>query len=77
MNLWIDEDRMVLVRSQQCIWCGGTSLLRLNSDDLTRWIRGAYVQDVWPEKTPEQREVIMTGTHPYCWDEMFSEQEGA
>ena len=36
---------------------------------------GPFIQDAWPESTAEQREQVISGTHPECWNEMFGEED--
>lgn len=61
--------------TKPCIVCKQTSMLSLDMDDFLRWQGGELVQNVWPDWTPDQRELLITGTHPECWDEMFKEVE--
>lgn len=58
-------------RTQPCMHCGVHSNVTLDLTKLKRWVGGAFVQDVWPEKTAPERELLMTGTHPECWIAMF------
>lgn len=58
-----------------CLVCHKTSVVELEIRDVERWKRGEHVQHVWPDKTPEERELLQTGTHPGCWDQMFQEDE--
>jgi hypothetical protein len=59
-----------------CINCGQTSTVKgLRVDDVARWLTGVHVQDVWPEMPPPQRELLITGTHPECWEAMFGSPE--
>ena len=30
------------------------------------------IQDIFPYLNADQREQIMTGTHPSCWNQMFN-----
>jgi len=30
---------------------------------------------MFPELIPDQRELLISGTHPACWDVMFAEVE--
>jgi hypothetical protein len=48
--------------------------------DIERWLNGQHVQDVWPNKTAQERELIMTirsGTYlcSPCWDILWNEEE--
>ena len=55
-----------------CTVCGEKSKVHgISTTDLARWIGGEYIQTVWPDMTPDERELIKTGTHPVCWDSLF------
>lgn len=43
-------------------------ITRLNN----RFASGELIQDILPAMSLEQREMIITGTHPECWDAMFA-----
>jgi hypothetical protein len=30
------------------------------------------IQDIFPEHSKEEREQLMTGTHPQCYEDMFN-----
>ena len=68
---------MVMKRYQTkpCIRCGESSTMMLDVEKIKRWVDGEYVQDVWPEMSIDNRELLITGTHPACWDEMFSDDD--
>lgn len=63
------------ITTNPCILCGKTSTMELDPDKLARYQAGEHVQNVWPEKSPGERELLITGTHPQCWDSMFKEEE--
>lgn len=62
----------VQVMTRACPMCSEPSYLDVDEDGLLRWEGGHYIQDAFPELTAEQRELLMTGFHPKCWDEVFS-----
>lgn len=62
---------LMLVETRRCIHCGEKTMLALESGRLARLQAGEHVQNVWPEKPASWREMLITGTHPKCWDEMF------
>jgi hypothetical protein len=43
----------------------------LEDEKYRRWIAGELVQRVWPHMTPDDRELLITGTHPACWEKIF------
>jgi hypothetical protein len=39
-----------------------------------RWYNGdGLIQEIWPNLTGDERELIMTGIHPECWNRMFAQ----
>lgn len=61
--------------TQVCMHCGKSTLVLLDIGKVNRWRAGEYVQSVWPEMTADARELLMTGTHPACWEAMFGHLE--
>lgn len=58
--------------SAVCIWCGeATTFENLDCEKLEAWRGGALIQNVWPEMDHTDREVMMNGTHPACYDRIF------
>ena len=57
-----------------------TEIIRVERDAWYEYVKGAYVQDVFPYLTPQQREVIISQRHPYaymceeCWDQLGEEE---
>ena len=58
-----------------CTVCEKSSSIDLDSEDIARWKEGSLIQDVWPDMTPEDREILISGTHPECWTALFTEIE--
>jgi hypothetical protein len=38
-------------------------------------INNEYIQDVFPLLGKEEREMMISGTHPKCWIEMFGSED--
>lgn len=64
--------------------CGTQETVQVTEADLERYRKGGHVQAVWPQFTPQQREVIIGAnlvpkpfnaphTCSVCWDEMGDE----
>lgn len=63
--------------SRKCFHCGEETEFRITYEEYVRLFADQeYVQDVFPELTNEQREVMISGTHPHCWKEMFGDSDG-
>ena len=56
-----------------CTSCHKTSEVELESEDVKRWQGGELIQNVWPDISAEDRELLMTGIHSICWNTMFGE----
>lgn len=39
------------------------------------WKGGVHVQNIFPSWPPEDREMLISGTCPSCWEEMWAEEE--
>ena len=60
------------IATRQCIVCGESTTMDVNRVKLRRWRAGEHVQNVWPDWSAAKRELMITGTHPKCWDVMFA-----
>lgn len=59
------------VTTPVCVQCGQSSTMNVSRDKLIRWHKGELAQNVFPELTPDERELLVTGTHPECWEKIF------
>lgn len=57
--------------TRPCMMCGETSVLILDAAARDRWIAGELVQRAFPEFSSDRRELLISGTHPACWDAMM------
>jgi ribosomal protein S27AE len=58
---------VVLVTTRTCSMCGTGGVVSMPADAYERWAGGEAVQTAWPEGSPGERELLITGTHPACW----------
>lgn len=65
--------------SIRCPFCGQTQELHMTADQYARYCKWAAkrgpIQDILPDLTADQREQLMTGICPTCWDSMLYEDE--
>lgn len=67
------EDETIVI-TNKCFHCGWQNNIYLSRKDFLSWKHeGNYIQDVFHFLSPELREIMMTGTHPKCFQKMFSE----
>jgi hypothetical protein len=60
----------VKVHCNTCCVCGKSATLEVPIEGYKKWQSGAHVQDAFPAMPPDQRELLISGTHPKCWDEL-------
>jgi hypothetical protein len=53
--------------TKKCIQCGKTGTVELHMDDVLAWHRGRLAQQAFPYLDKEEREQVISGTHPACW----------
>ena len=58
-----------------CPFCGKEAHVAVESADFEAWQNGALIQDVMWYLTPEERETLISGICPSCWDKMFPPEE--
>jgi hypothetical protein len=66
------EDNTSFVTSL-CGYCDKSSVVLLPTDRFKSWRAGQHVQHAFPELSEVVRELLMSGTHPECWDLMFAD----
>lgn len=66
---------LIEVQTPNCQVCFRTSQIRMPQDAYMRWVSGAMLQRAWPDGSPEEREMLITGLHPDCWDELVSDSK--
>lgn len=61
---------------QDCPLCRQSSPpMDLDETKLRRWMDGELIQNVFPELSIEERELMITGMHSDCYDNLFEGQE--
>lgn len=64
---------MVTITTNPCPVCGKRSEVEVDEQAARKWASGMLAQDAFPEMSKDTRELLITGTHPKCWDELFPE----
>lgn len=74
--MMIKGDSKNVVVEVTCPFCGKVSTLTLPTDGYTAWkLNGVLVQDAFPALSAEDRELLISGICPTCWDGMFPDEE--
>ena len=58
---------MMIKYSVRCPFCKRRQSLELDSAKLKRWEGGEMIQNVWPLKSTDERELIKTGICNKCF----------
>jgi hypothetical protein len=62
----------------ECPVCGAVRQVMVNSEDYFAWrFEGKLAQDAFPYLSRVEREAIISGICPTCWNEILEEEEGA
>lgn len=64
------------VITKPCVVCGKASTISVPPDGYVSWYHhGAFIQDAFPQLSADERELLISGTHPDCWDELTGADE--
>ena len=58
-----------------CTLCNHHATVVVDAVGYELWRQGTLIQNALPDTSPQEREILLTGTHPACWDEMFGDEE--
>jgi hypothetical protein len=64
-----------IVIENRCIHCGKPARVEVYKTQFDAWRAGMLAQNAFYDKSADEREMIISGTHPKCWDEMFGGEE--
>ena len=59
----------------ECRICGKQYNLKAEKEDIQKWMNGMNIQDALPYMPAEERELLISGTCPECWNKMFGGEE--
>lgn len=57
----------VTYTTKSCPMCGKTSKMKLDGEAYDKWRGGEFVQVAFPRMSADERELLISGTHPACW----------
>lgn len=55
-----------------CPFCGKGHSVWVNEIDYLDWQDGELAQNAFPYLSADEREMLISGICPTCWDEMFA-----
>lgn len=65
----------IITIQRKCYVCGSLAVVEMPIEAFKKYADGMLVQNAWPEATPEEREIIITGMHSHCFNEFVSEPD--
>ena len=65
----------LLVETPRCCVCGKTGTMMVSHSGWRMYLSNKLAQESFPDLSNEQREQLITGTHPECWDKLFDGEE--
>jgi hypothetical protein len=75
-NFITDLDQDPYIHTNSCLYCGTENVIKIDQEDYIKWkVQKTYIQEVFPWLDKEQRELLISGTHPQCWDEVFPDDD--
>ena len=75
---WIDFSdgaKEVYTLERYCIVCDTPHYILVDAVKYRLWDSGQLIQNVWPELSMADREMIKLGYHEACWNKLFSPEE--
>lgn len=67
----------IVIFERTCMVCGKPSKVEMPKAAAEAFDngKGAFIQDAWPEATPAEREVVLSGMHSECFDSLLPEED--
>ena len=59
----------------RCPFCGKGHEIEVNEMDYLDWQDGEHAQNAFPYLSANEREMLISGICPNCWDKMFEQEE--
>lgn len=66
---------MMIQKKTKCPWCGKENIVKVKEEDWKRYKNGELIQRAFPYLNGDEREMLITGICPECWNKEFDEEE--
>lgn len=66
---------MAIVNTPKCRYCGEAGSIELTDAEVLALETEPFIQKALPDRTDDERELLISGTHPACWDAMFPPED--
>lgn len=65
----------VEIVTRPCVVCGTRHTFILNRIDYEAWQTSTHIQNAFPDMSADEREILISGTCPECWDILWAPME--
>jgi hypothetical protein len=65
----------ITVTSPECQVCHQIGYIDAPEEGVERWKKGELIQSALPMLTANEREQLVSGLHPRCWDALMGPDE--
>lgn len=62
----------VEIVTKPCVVCGTQHRFILNRQDYEAWQTDTHIQRAFPDMSNDEREILISGTCPECWDILWA-----
>lgn len=59
----------------QCPFCGEQKIIKVPAEGYFAWQSGECIQNALPNLSADDREMLISGICPKCWEQTFGEDE--
>ncbi len=63
------------IKSKHCPVCNSFTEFNITEEEYQKYIQGDHIQDCFPSMPADQRERLVSGYCPACWNEIFKEED--
>jgi len=70
-----EEQPVMTVMTPRCQMCKQHGVVEVDERGWAMFQMGANVQDAFPDLDADQRELLLTGTHAHCWEQIFGSED--
>lgn len=74
----VKQPELVFLLSPPCPHCGVSTSITMTPSERYLWLDPdrPNIQQCFPDWDADKRELLLTGFHKECWDEVFLDSEG-
>lgn len=66
---------MLMLVKTTCPICHCDTYLQVDAEEYARWQAGELIQVAMPYLDADEREMLISGICPTCWDDMFGDED--